>query len=307
MPLIEVQNLLKTYGSFKALDRISFTLEKGVHGLIGPNGAGKTTTLKILLGLVASNGGEARVFGLDCRRNTDEILKRSGVLHENPRVPNWVTGREFLSHVAKLKGANPVDKEVEATAKMAEIAGALDKSVGAYSAGMVQRVALAASLIGDPELIFLDEPTSNLDPLGRIDVWNMVRELWKERGTNFLISTHALFELEKACGDVVILHRGKVLDVGSIGDLTKKYASKEYSVRVDNSSAFIEYFGKRKGVKIIAVEGGDVFLAVDDEEGFFREVSQMVREGRFVLRDVKSKRFTLEDIFVEALRRKGEE
>lgn len=306
MALLEVHDLVKLYGRSKILDKVSFTLGKGIHGLIGPNGAGKTTTLKVLLGLTNANAGNVRIFGLDVPKESERVLERVGVLHENPRLPSWATGRQFLRYVASLKHASSAEEILNA-ARTADIDYALDKSIGVYSAGMTQRIGFAAALIGNPELIFLDEPTANLDPLGRIDIWNRVKELQDEKGVNFVISTHALFELEKVCQDVVILHQGTVLDQGTIEELTARYSALEYRVRVDNSTLLISDFSKSKTVQTAEAQDGEVVVSVRNPEVFFRELSRFIQETKSNLTDIKSCRFTLEDIFVEAFRRKLKE
>lgn len=307
MALIEVRNLVKSYGRVRALREVTFALQRGVHGLIGPNGAGKTTILKVLLGLTRADGGESKVFGLDSQSDSYKILERVGVLHEKPCLPKWTTGHEYLRYVANLKGVATPEGDVRRVAETAGIAYALDKKIETYSAGMVQRIGLAAALIGEPELIILDEPTANLDPLGRIDILNTIWDLWEEHGVSFLISTHVLFELEKVCHDVVILHQGSVLDRGSISELRDKYFVKKYKVNVVDRSLFIDHFRKCKGVKDITVEDDEVVVTVEDQEIFFRELSGFINKGGCRLRNIKSVEFTLENIFVEAFRMRAKD
>jgi ABC-2 type transport system ATP-binding protein len=306
MALVEVQSLVKQYGRLRILDCISFTLERGIHGLIGPNGAGKTTTLKVLLGLTTADEGIVKVFGLDVSKESSRVLERVGVLHENPRLPSWATGSQFLRYVASLK-LRSSGEQILTVAKMADIDYALDRTIGTYSAGMVQRIGFAAALIGSPELVFLDEPTANLDPLGRIDVWNKIMELHKEQGVSFLISTHALFELEKVCQTVVILHGGKVLDRGTVEELTKKYSVHEYVLRVDHPSLLRDRLEESGAVRRLERRGNEIVVSVNNREVFFQELSQLVRNNEFQLMDVESSKFTLEDIFVEAFRRRVKE
>jgi ABC-2 type transport system ATP-binding protein len=209
--LIAVSGLVKNYGKVKALRGITFKVDKGITGLIGPNGAGKTTTIKILLGLISADGGEATAFGLNCWKDRDKILEKIGVLHEKPRFPTWVTGRKYLEYVAKIKNTSNVKEEIECTAKICGLADFIDRKISTYSAGMMQRLGLADALIGNPEIVILDEPTANLDPLGRSDVLRKIKQLAKEEDISFIISTHVLSELERICNSVVILNEGLVL------------------------------------------------------------------------------------------------
>lgn len=302
LALVEVCNLVKSYGETKALEGVTFALGNGIHGLIGPNGAGKTTLIKILLGLTRADEGKSKIFGLDSHSFSFRILERVSVLHEKPCLPNWASGREYLRYVANLKNVATSEDEVRKVAETSGIVHALDKKIGTYSAGMVQRIGLAASLMGEPELIVLDEPTANLDPLGRIDVLNIIRSLWEEHEVNFLISTHVLFELEKVCHDVVILHEGSVLDLGSISELKEKYFVQQYKVDVVDRSLFVDHFRKSKGVKGVTVEDDEVVVTVENQELFFRELNGFIKKGDCFLRNIKSVEFTLENVFVETFK-----
>jgi len=239
--LIEVGNLVKFFRNIEALKGIDFTMNKGIYGLIGPNGAGKSTTIKILLDLIKPSYGEAYIFGMDCQKDSFEIKKRIGVLHENSRFPGRVTGREFLEYVGKLKDIDLDD--IERKAEAVGIKDALDRKIEEYSAGMMQRIGLAQSLLGDPELVILDEPTSNLDPLGRMEFLEIIKKFNKENGTNFLICTHILSELERVCDSIIVINNGKVLDYGKIEDMMEKYCRTYYRVKSSDNRKIVERIG----------------------------------------------------------------
>jgi ABC-2 type transport system ATP-binding protein len=302
LSLISVNELTKRYGQVEALRRVSFEVDRGVTGLIGPNGAGKSTLIKTLLGLISASQGETRIFGLDSQKERDRILERVGVLHEKPRFPSWVTAREYLEHVAQLKRLPGIAKEVERVSEMCGLAGFIDRKTGTFSAGMVQRLGLADALIGKPELVILDEPTANLDPLGRFDVLTRIKRLRDEEDMNFLFSTHILSELERVCDNIVILNEGLVLAQGSFSELASEYASSKYRVKVDDPEKFVESVNK----KTASLHFKDDFIVaeVNDSELFIREVNDMVRRGVIVLEELTPLSATLEDIFIEAMRRK---
>jgi len=306
MSLVEVKGLTKCYGKLKALNKVTFRVEGGIIGLIGPNGAGKSTLIKILLGLVYEDEGEASVFGMDCWKQRNKILERIGVLHEKPRFLPWVTGREYLEHVAKLKQVANIRKEIEQVSDKMGLLDFIDKRISSYSAGMVQRLGLADALLGKPDLVILDEPTANLDPIGRAEVLTMIRHLRNEEGINFLISTHVLSELEKVCDNAVILHEGAVLAHGTLPDLVSKYSSPKYIVRVNNTQTFIENLSKQTGMKL-AVKDDSIIATVEDHDAFLTEINNLIKRNSFLLKELKPLSPSLEDVFIEVMRRKSHE
>lgn len=303
MDLIEVHGLVKRYGKIEALRKVTFRVTEGITGLIGPNGAGKSTLIKIVLGLISADSGEAIVFGLDSWKDRNKILERVGVLHEKPRFPSWVTGREYLEYSVELKGVSDVAGEIERVSEVLGLASFVDRKIGTFSAGMVQRLGLADALIGKPELVILDEPTANLDPLGRLDVLTRVKRLKDEKGINFLISTHILSELERVCDNVVIVNEGAILTYGAFSELVSKYTNPKYMVKVDDAEKFIEGIS-RKNVANLEVKDEYVFADVKDSDSFVKETNDLVRKRVIVLKELKAFTPTLEDVFVEVMRRK---
>jgi len=214
--LIELSGLHKQYrNGIYALKGVDFTFDEGILGLIGPNGAGKSTILKILIGLLRASKGKGLIMGADASSNSD-VLKNIGILHERPAYPPDVSGRDFLDFMAVFKDLE--DGAVDETSEIMGIEGYIDNKIGSYSAGMVQKFGIADAILGYPKLVILDEPTSNLDPLRRIDVLGTINDLHNE-GMNFIISTHILSELGKVCTDALILNEGKIIADGSLEKL----------------------------------------------------------------------------------------
>lgn len=304
MDLIEVDELVKCYGKIEALRKVTFEVTDGITGLIGPNGAGKSTLIKILLGLISADEGEATVFGLNCWRDRSKILERVGVLHEKPRFPSWVSGREYLEYSAKLKGVSGVAGEIERVSEISRLTNFIDKKIATFSAGMIQRLGLADALIGNPELVILDEPTANLDPLGRFEILNRIRQMSDEEGISFLISTHILSELERVCDSVVILNEGVILTYGTVSELSRKYASPRYVIKVHDVKKLGESLS-RKTVSILEVKDDYVIADVKDSDSFIKEINDLVRKRVIVLKELKVFSPTLEDVFVEVMRRKS--
>jgi ABC-2 type transport system ATP-binding protein len=301
--LIEAHGLVKTFGSIKALNQLDLKVPKGISGLIGPNGAGKTTTINILLGLLKPDNGEAAVFGLDCWRESYEIHRRIGILHEKSAYPKNFTGLRFLEHVTHLYRVSQPKQRAKEVLNEVGLAQAGDRPIGAYSAGMTRRLGLAQALISDPELAILDEPTANVDPSGRIHLLNKIKELHKERGTSFIISTHILLELEKVCDWIAIIDYGKTVDYGYVEGLAAKYSANIYRIEVSDPQLLNEKTKEMKNVKKSWIEGETLYCKTDGSDEFYEELPKAVVDLNLRLRSFHQVRNTLEEIYEAALTR----
>jgi len=222
---LEVHELRKTFdpGLFEArvdvLKGLSFEVARGeIFGFLGPNGAGKTTTIKAITGLVFPDGGSIRVCG---RPHTDlESKRRIGFMPESPYVYNHLTGREFLRFAAELLGLDRsrVEERIRQVLEMVSMVWAADRPMRTFSKGMLQRLALAQALLGEPELLILDEPMSGLDPVGRRDVRDIILEQ-RERGTTVFFSSHIIPDVETICDRVAIVVDGTVRATGTVREL----------------------------------------------------------------------------------------
>lgn len=305
--IINTMNLVKTFGKVNALNDLNIQAPKGISGFVGKNGSGKTTTIGVLLGLIRPNGGKATVFGLDCWRDSFEIRRRLGVMHEINAYPGSFTGRRFLEHVAKLYGVTQVNQTVDALLKDVGLVSAEDKPIKAYSAGMFKRLGLAQALIGDPELAILDEPTANIDPLGRITLLDKIKDMHNDRGTSFLISTHILSDLEKICDWLIIIDSGKIVDQGSMHGLTEKYSASIYKVEVSNPQLFAEAAQKLASVERVWVENDKVFCKVNNPEAFCVEIPKIATDYRLQLKSFQQMLGTLEEIYTQLLGKNKDE
>ncbi|HTK95261.1 MAG TPA: ABC transporter ATP-binding protein [Terriglobales bacterium] len=233
MPAIEILQLEKTYsvGHLRKSKRVALkpfllTVEEGeVFGYLGPNGAGKTTTLKLLMGLIAPTGGSARILGRDWR---DPEMKRDiGFLPEQPYFYDYLTAEELLAYYAQLSGvaAGDIPQRIARVLDRVGMTANARVQLRKFSKGMLQRIGVAQAIIHDPKLVFLDEPMSGLDPMGRLEVRDLIQSL-KDEGKTVFFSTHILSDAETLCDRVAVLNQGELRAVGVVADLTAEVGGK---------------------------------------------------------------------------------
>jgi len=304
---IQVQDLQKTFKTgwnrepVRALDGITLTVGRGeVFGLLGPNGAGKTTLVKVLLGITRLDTGTAEVLGRPA--GDVETRTRVGYLPEGHRYPLHLTGEGVLHWFARLSGV-PRAEILTRAPRLLDRVG-LSRWAGVrlrkYSKGMVQRLGLAVSLIHEPELLFLDEPTDGVDPLGRAEIRRILLEE-RERGTTIFINSHLLSEIERICGRVAILSHGKILRAGTVGDLT----AQGLSYRLDAGPVPPEVLESiRKVATSVTASNGSLHLRVPSLEGL-NACLDALRGSGHLIRHVSEEKSTLEESFIKIL--EGEE
>lgn len=230
--IVEIEHLTKDYElgfwrkrKVRALDDLSLKVERGeIFGFLGANGAGKTTTLKILMRLVYPSAGRARILGHDI--NDVRMHRAIGYLPENPYFYDYLTAREFLEYCAELFGYGAAERRARTAEMLARVRldeAAWDKQLRKFSKGMLQRVGLAQAIIGDPEIVFLDEPMSGLDPVGRRETRDLIASLRTEGRTVFLCS-HILSDVEVLCDRIAIMKRGRLVETGRIEELRERNA-----------------------------------------------------------------------------------
>ncbi|WP_369212038.1 ABC transporter ATP-binding protein [Streptomyces flavofungini] len=235
--MIATESLSKRFPRVTALDRLSMDIGPGVTGLVGANGAGKSTLIKILLGLSPATEGSAAVLGLDVATSGGQIRERVGYMPEHDCLPPDVSATEFVVHMARMSGLPPTAAR-ERTADTLRHVGLYEeryRPIGGYSTGMKQRVKLAQALVHDPQLVFLDEPTNGLDPVGRDEMLGLIRRVHTDFGISVLVTSHLLGELERTCDHVVVIDGGKLLRSSSTTDFTQTTTT--LAVEVTDSDA----------------------------------------------------------------------
>ena len=232
--LVTFDGLTKRYSSGVAVDDLSFEVPEGeVCGLLGPNGAGKTTAIRVLLGLAKPTSGSTRLLGASPGdSNFGEAVRKVGTLIEGPALFNRATARQNMQIEADAIGLNRSRAKIDDLLKLVDLDDRADTKCGSFSLGMKQRLGLAISLMGDPRLVVLDEPTNGLDPAGIVEIRQLIEKL-PERGTTVLVSSHLLAEIQLMCDRAAILQRGKLVADGTIADLISDGGGAGFTVRVD--------------------------------------------------------------------------
>ncbi|OME57544.1 export ABC transporter ATP-binding protein [Paenibacillus odorifer] len=247
---IKVVGLEKSYRQLQVLKGVDFEVEQGsVFALLGSNGAGKTTIVKILTTLLNQDGGTAAVNGFDVATKPDYVRQSISLTGQFAAVDEILTGRENLIMIARLRHEKHPRQVADDLLERFTLTGAADRKVSTYSGGMRRRLDLAMSLVGKPQIIFLDEPTTGLDPEARIDVWKMVKEL-ADGGTTVFLTTQYLEEAEQLADQIAILHEGKIIASGTLEELKKRFppAKVEYIEKQPTlEEIFLAIIGKKEG------------------------------------------------------------
>ena len=218
--IIEVRGLQKSFGSFEAVKNVSFTVNKGdVFGFLGPNGAGKSTTMRCMLSLIKPNAGDIRIFGKNLFEERNAILAKVGSIVEKPDFYKYLSALKNLEIFARVSGAQVSQKDIYETLDFVGLLGREKDRVGGFSHGMRQRLGIAQTLLHQPELIILDEPTTGLDPQGIIEVRDLILRLKNEQNKTVILSSHQLAEIELVANRMVIINKGQTIIEGSVAEL----------------------------------------------------------------------------------------
>lgn len=294
--LLHMQGLTKEYGKEKAVENVTFSLNKNTStALIGPNGAGKTTTLSMLAGLLKQTSGS---IILD-EEITEDIRKVIGFLPQYPQFYTWLTALEFTEMTAKLSGVDPKIARVEAekTLEFVGLGNAKKKKTGTFSGGMKQRLGLAQAIVHKPALLLLDEPVSALDPIGRREIMNLLKEL--QETTTILYSTHILNDAEEMTDQLLFLQKGKLVEQGSMREVKEKYANPMYKMFFSSSeeaTLFVEMSPWQA-----RQEGPIAFIQMEDVKPTMNEVLHLLANSNLNLSKVERATASLEEIFLQVV------
>lgn len=299
---VESMNLSKVYKTsfgrrkVNALNDFNLMVEEGtIFGLLGPNGAGKTTFIKILLGITFATGGEAKILGKNL--NDYDVKKKIGYLPENHKYPNYLTGENVLKYFAQLSGCDEknINKRIDYLLEMVKLSQWRKMKVKAYSKGMMQRLGLAQALINDPELIFLDEPTDGVDPIGRKEIRDILAELKMQKKTIFL-NSHLLSEVELVTDRVAILNKGKLLKEATVKELTE--TAENYIITFDNITDDFATLQNSESKQLNKNE----YLIKTKNIDELNQLIDSIRQKNVLIKSIVPQKNSLEDYFINLIK-----
>ena len=306
VPSVTLDNVTVTYGATPALQDVSAVFAAGAVGLLGPNGAGKSTMIKALLGFVVPTRGRMRVLGLDVATSPLEIRSRVGYMPESDAHIPGMNAVSFVAYCGELAGLPRVDAMQRAHEVLfyVGLGEARYRNVETYSTGMKQRIKLAQALVHDPDLLFLDEPTNGMDPKGRDEMLELVRDLAHNKGVSLILSSHLLPDVEYACDSVVVMDKGRIAAQGGI-DALKQPRGRVFELRV-KSAGEIDAFVRRlreAGLDCYATDE-DVMRVFVPGDGGAQQLFGIAAADGVQVRHLRPSVPTLEDVFAHAV---GEE
>ncbi len=295
MSVIESFDLKKSYGSLQAVKGISFDVKSGeIFSMLGPNGAGKTTTIEILEGLRTKDSGEVRVLGLDPWKNGYELHKRIGVIPQGFRFFDKATPKEAINYYADLFG---VKADADQILQEVILQDSKNNFFENLSGGQKQKMGLALSLVNNPELLFLDEPTTGLDPQARRAVWQVIRNL-KKAGRSIVLTTHYLEEAEQLADRVAIMDHGLIIASGSPYEIEQRFGSRE-RIKVVGGRELADYIKTNSNFNISYNEGtGEIEISIQSKDDALTAV-RLIEASGLDWSDLSTEKDSLEDIFIK--------
>lgn len=303
MPIIEIEDLHKSFGDVQALTGVNLTIEEGsVYGLLGPNGAGKTTTVRVLTTLLRPDRGRATVAGLDVVRDAQTLRSTIGLAGQYAAVDENLTGRENLEMVGRLYrlGGPEAKRRADLILEQFELTEAGNRPVRTYSGGMRRRLDLGASLVARPRVLFLDEPTTGLDPRSRLGLWGFIEQLVEE-GTTLLLTTQYLEEADRLADRIGVIDQGHVIAEGTAGELKDQIGGDVIEVTVTGQVDLPEAVATLRAVGIDEPQSDATTLRVKVPVDGPRRVTEVVRslDNRGIeIADLAVRRPTLDDVFL---------
>lgn len=309
--MIEVKNLTKKYGNFEAVKDISFSIDDGeIVGFLGPNGAGKSTTMNMITGFIEPTEGSIKIDGLDIEKKPRQVKAKIGYMPENVPLYKDLTVREFINYMADLRGIKRAEKKEKINKVIDEtgLKNVQNKLISNISRGYRQRVSLAGALVGNPEILILDEPTVGLDPKQVIEIRNLIKS-FKGKYT-VILSSHILSEVSNMCDKIIVINNGKIVKIDSTQNLinSEKKNSKIVYVTIDKEST--EFDKVVKGLKFVSkveVTGEDSesksykLTCKDNENDIRKDLSKAFSKAGIIVLEMKLEEATLEDAFIDII------
>jgi ABC-2 type transport system ATP-binding protein len=303
MNTVEIHNLVKTFGSFVAVDHVTLNVEKGeIFGFLGPNGAGKSTTIRILCGLLTPTSGSARVNDFDVATQPEQIRRSIGYMSQKFSLYDDLTVEENIDFFTGIYGV-PRERREERKNYVLEMANLRERRnalTATLSGGWKQRLALGCAILHDPPVLFLDEPTSGVDPLARGAFWHLIHDL-AETGHTIFVSTHYMDEAEY-CHRLALMYRGKVIALGTPAELKSSLTShKLLNLETSDPLETMRALESLPGVSEVAVFGGGLHVTVDDPESAMSRIREQLAHKNIEVRTLEEIAPSMEDVFVEMI------
>lgn len=301
--IVEIQNVTKTIKGKTIIDSLSFEVNKGeVFGFLGPNGAGKTTTIRMMVGLIGITSGDIKISGYSVKNDFEKAVSQIGAIVENPEMYKFLSGYENLIHFARM--SNGIRKEkIDEVVELVGLTDRIHDKVKTYSLGMRQRLGLAQSLLHDPKVLILDEPTNGLDPAGIREIRDHLRKLARERDMAVIVSSHLLSEMEMMCDRIGIIQEGKLVDVQLVHDFVNG-SEKVYDIVVNQKEKAKRTLECLYPALSVHLTENGIGASFKKEEIPFA-IKELVSAGIDIY-EVKEITKTLEDRFLEVTEKKGE-
>ena len=302
MTAIEVEGVVKHFGAVRALDGVDFAVAAGtVSGLLGPNGAGKTTAIRILSTLITPDGGRATVGGYDVVRQAVEVRRLIGLTGQYAAVDEFLSGRENLSMIGRLLGMTrkPARERADELLAAFDLVDVSAKIVKTYSGGMRRRLDLGASLVGHPQFLYLDEPTTGLDPRSRLQLWDLIRRLVAD-GTTVLLTTQYLEEADRLADEIVVVDQGRVIASGTADQLKSRVGRQVLELRPADPSQLplAADILERLGAACAVHGDGDALTAALADRSVLSAVVVGLDRAGVVVDDLTLRRPTLDEVFL---------
>jgi ABC-2 type transport system ATP-binding protein len=300
---IVTEGLVRTFGESVAVDHVDLRIRSGeIYGFLGPNGAGKSTTVHMLTTLLAPTGGHASVAGFDVVQDAGKVRLHIGAALQEASLDPFQTGIELLRLQGRLYGLTrrEIDQRVDELARLIDIGDALGRRIGTYSGGMKRRLDLAAALVHNPTVLFLDEPTTGLDPVSRLAVWAEVRRLRAELGMTIFLTTQYLEEADELADRVGIINDGRIVAEGSPGELKQSIGTDVIIVRVEGDPTPCQLMLEQlQGVLGVEAHGNELVIASENGSAAISPVAVALANHSMPVRDLTLRTPTLDDVFLE--------
>jgi ABC-2 type transport system ATP-binding protein len=300
---IRTESLVRQFNGLTAVDQVDLEIPEGeIYGFLGPNGAGKSTTVRMLCTLLAPTAGQAEVAGYDVVRQPGDVRLRIGVALQEAALDPKQTGRELLRLQGLLYGIQKavLPQRVTELGELIELTDALDRPIDTYSGGMKRRLDLAAALVHNPQILFLDEPTTGLDPVSRTRVWDEVRRLNGELGITIFLTTQYLEEADELANRVGIINEGRIVAEGSPAELKRRIGADVIFARLDGDAASVcPVIETVKGVESVEARGNELVITTGDGAAAISPVAVALAGCEVPVRDLTLRTPTLDDVFLE--------